>query len=144
MTAPPQSALPNDHPIMNAWNEFCDTDEFKNALRWAIETKYDDGRQIDLIQRAKHAKGSMWLAFIKGMECREAPALGEGWRPCGPDSPPKDGALYVLGWFPGMEYPDRILARTARQWGVGAEALADAIAGAVWHQLPAPPAPEGE
>lgn len=61
-------ALSNDHPMMKAWNEWCETDEFKNALRWAVETKYDDGRPISDIQREEHAKGSMWLAFTKGME----------------------------------------------------------------------------
>ena len=54
--------------MMKAWNEWCETDEFKNALRWAVETKYDDGRPISDIQREEHAKGSMWLAFTKGME----------------------------------------------------------------------------
>lgn len=63
-----QTALPNDHPMMKAWNEFCATDEFKNALHWAVAIKYDDGRPIDDIQREQHAKGSMWLAFTKGME----------------------------------------------------------------------------
>ncbi len=62
------TALPTDHPMMKAWNDFQETDEFKNALRWAIETKYDDGRIIDDIQREQHAKGSMWLAFTKALE----------------------------------------------------------------------------
>lgn len=64
--APPQ-ALPNDHPMKKAWDEWCDTDEFKNALRWAVETKYDDGRPVSDINREQHAKGAMWLAFTKGM-----------------------------------------------------------------------------
>jgi hypothetical protein len=71
MTTTQSALLSTDHQMMKAWDEFCDTDEFKNALRWAVETKYDDGRPIDDIQREQHAKGSMWLAFTKGMECRE-------------------------------------------------------------------------
>ena len=63
-------ALPEDHPMMKAWNAFCSTDEFKNALRWAVETKYDDGRPVHDIQREQHAKGAMWLAFTAGMEAR--------------------------------------------------------------------------
>lgn len=63
------TALPKDHPMMKAWDEFCATDEFKNALRWAVETQYDDGRPIDAIQREQHAKGAMWQAFTRGMEC---------------------------------------------------------------------------
>lgn len=66
------AALPEDHRYMKAWNEFQSTDEFINALRWAVETKYDDGRPISDIQREQHAKGSMWLAFTKGMEIVEA------------------------------------------------------------------------
>ena len=62
-----QAALPDNHPLIIAWKIFCDTDEFKNALRWAVETKYDDGRQISDIQREQHAKGAMWLAFTKGL-----------------------------------------------------------------------------
>jgi hypothetical protein len=64
-------ALPTDHPMMNAWNAFCETDEFKNALRWARETKYDDGRPIDFIQQEQHTKGALWLAFTKGMEAEQ-------------------------------------------------------------------------
>jgi len=64
-------ALPSDHPLMVAWNSFCATDEFKNALRWAVETKYDDGRPIDDFCREEHAKGAMWIAFTKGMTVQE-------------------------------------------------------------------------
>lgn len=60
-----ETALRSDHPMMAAWNKFCDTDEFKNALRWATATEYDDGRHIDPVQQEKHAKGAMWLAFTK-------------------------------------------------------------------------------
>ncbi len=63
-----QSALSDDHPLMKAWNKWCSTDEFKNALRWAVEMKYDDGRAVGDIQREQHAKGAMWLAFTKGIE----------------------------------------------------------------------------
>jgi len=55
--------------MLRAWNNWCESDEFKNALRWAVEMKYDDhGREIDSIHREQHVKGAMWLAFTKGME----------------------------------------------------------------------------
>lgn len=60
--------LPADHPMMKAWKDFESTDEFKNALEWAVRMQYADGRPIPDIQREQHAKGSMWLAFTKGME----------------------------------------------------------------------------
>ncbi len=62
------TALPVDHPMMKAWNEFQGTEEFKNALRWAVALKYEDGREITDIYREQHAKGSMWLAFTKALE----------------------------------------------------------------------------
>jgi hypothetical protein len=65
-----QMALPADHPMMVAWNAFCETDEFKNALEWSVRTEYADGRPINDIQREQHAKGSLWLAFTKGMDAR--------------------------------------------------------------------------
>lgn len=64
-------ALPEDHPMMVAWNKFCDTEEFKNALHWAQITKYDDGRPIDPFQHEQHIKGALWLAFTKGMEVQQ-------------------------------------------------------------------------
>ena len=69
------TALPTDHPLMKAWTSFCETDEFKNALRWAVALKYDDGRPISEIQREQHAKGAMWLAFTKGIEMSDQDEL---------------------------------------------------------------------
>jgi hypothetical protein len=65
------TALPADHRMMKAWNAWQETDEFKNALKWAVAMNYDDGRPITDITREQHAKGSMWLAFTKGMEVVE-------------------------------------------------------------------------
>jgi NAD-dependent oxidoreductase involved in siderophore biosynthesis len=61
-------ALSAGHPMMIAWSKFCETDEFKSALKWAVAKHYDDGRPIHAIQREQHAKGAMWLAFTAGME----------------------------------------------------------------------------
>lgn len=66
-------ALSSDHPMMIAWNKFCETDEFRNALHWALTVTYEDGRVIDPFYREQHFKGSMWLAFTKGMEESAAP-----------------------------------------------------------------------
>ena len=74
-SVPAMTPLSNEHPMMKAWDEFCATDEFKSALRWAVETKYDDGRPIQDIQREQHAKGAMWLALTKGMEVAHADDL---------------------------------------------------------------------
>ena len=69
-------ALPKDHPMMVAWDKWCETDEFKNALRWCFRTTYDDGRAIDPLRVEEHAKGSLWLAFTKGMEAALTPQGG--------------------------------------------------------------------
>lgn len=61
-------ALPEDHPMMVAWKSFCETDEFKNALHWAMVIVYDDGRPIEPFFREQYVKGALWLAFTKGME----------------------------------------------------------------------------
>lgn len=63
-----QVALPDNHPMKKAWNAFQETDEFKNALKWSVAMRYDDGRSIDDLQREQHVKGGLWLAFTKGME----------------------------------------------------------------------------
>lgn len=69
--------LPKDHPMMKAWDAFCDTDEFKTALWWSVKTTYDDGRPVNDVQREQHCKGAMWLAFTKGMEVGATGAEGE-------------------------------------------------------------------
>lgn len=66
-------ALSNDDPMMKAWNAWCKTDEFKNALHWTQRAYYDDDRQISAPRREDHAKGAMWLAFTKGMEVAQQP-----------------------------------------------------------------------
>lgn len=56
------------HTITQAWDAFCETDEFKKVLRKAVEIWYDEDRLIGPIERKRHAKDAMWLAFTKGIE----------------------------------------------------------------------------
>ncbi len=56
--------------MMVAWKAFQETDEFINALMWCTKATYDDGRKIDPLQIEQHAKGSLWLAFTKGMDVK--------------------------------------------------------------------------
>jgi hypothetical protein len=51
---PDMQAIPADHPIMLAWNEWQETQDFANTLNWA---KHD-----------VHLKGSLWNAFLQGYE----------------------------------------------------------------------------
>lgn len=63
-----QVALPQDHPLMLAWNKFKATAEYANTLAWALREKYDDGRQISAEMRNNHVEGALWLAFTGGIE----------------------------------------------------------------------------
>lgn len=46
--------LPDNHPIILAWNEFTKTEAYINAKRWAIYPE--------------HVDGSLWTAFIAGID----------------------------------------------------------------------------
>lgn len=72
-----QAALPKDHPAIKAWAAIKDTDEFRNALEWAVRTLGADGREMSSESRIEHAKGAMWFAFLKGMDCRQVGSENE-------------------------------------------------------------------
>lgn len=59
-----------EHLMLKVWEAYCNTDEFKNSLEWAVRLNYDDGQPISDLNRENHAKGAMWLAFTKGFEVR--------------------------------------------------------------------------
>lgn len=56
-------ALPEDHPLMQAWRAYTQTDSFKNTRYWA--TKADE-----------YVDGSLWAAFMAGWEMAKG-ATGE-------------------------------------------------------------------
>ena len=58
------AGLSSDH----LWNAYKETDEFKNALKWALATHYDDRRPISDFAREQHVIGSLRMAFTKGIE----------------------------------------------------------------------------
>lgn len=49
-----QTEIPLDHPMRAAWEAHKLTDEYRNALRWAI-----DGEP-------EHVVGSLWAMFVVG------------------------------------------------------------------------------
>ncbi len=53
---PVETALPENHPIMLAWNEYKLTDGFENTKKWAM---YED-----------HVEGSLWTAFVAGYNAK--------------------------------------------------------------------------
>lgn len=55
--------LPDDSPIMIAWEKYRKTDDYRNSLKWALggdETIPGDD------QRRRWAEGSLWSAFLEG------------------------------------------------------------------------------
>lgn len=47
-----ESPVPSDHPMMQAWNAYKQTDDFANSAKWALEKQ--------------HTPGSLWAAFVVG------------------------------------------------------------------------------
>lgn len=48
------SPLPEDHPLIQAFDKYKNTPEYSNTRRWATNPK--------------HTEGSLWAAFIEGWE----------------------------------------------------------------------------
>jgi len=78
----PQAALPKDHPLMQAWEKYKASEDFKNSLGWAmqiapmVQAGDPDGeakRRFELMpreQREQHVIGSLWAAFSAGFDGR--------------------------------------------------------------------------
>jgi len=56
---PTETPVPNDHPLMVAWNAYKQTEDYANTLRWAVYPK--------------HTEGSLWVAFARGWRLRSMP-----------------------------------------------------------------------
>lgn len=50
-------AVPEDHPLMVAWNAYKETEDFANAKKWAVH--------------AENTDGSLWAAFMAGFAAAE-------------------------------------------------------------------------
>lgn len=53
-----QAQVPNDHPLMIAWNAYKATDDYANTRKWAVYPE--------------HVEGSLWAAFSQGFASLEA------------------------------------------------------------------------
>lgn len=58
--------LPDDDPIMIAWEAYRKTDEAKNSRKWAqkIDIEQDTGGVASLTHR--HLDGALWAVFLAG------------------------------------------------------------------------------
>jgi len=88
MTA--QAPVPDNHPLMVAWKKYQQTDEFANSKKWAlqiapmVQAMDPDGeakRLYDIMpreQRERHVQGSLWAAFMAGLEAASYDVLVSG------------------------------------------------------------------
>ena len=91
--------VPDDHPLMVAYREYCDTEDYRNTHNWA---RYPE-----------HIDGSLWAAFMAGFNAatKRAADLHEMINPASDDerhnNVPGAGAMGAL-----IEYRDKIRIAT--------------------------------
>lgn len=64
----PDAVLPADDPRMIAWNKYTATEEYADAMRWALDTNVPGDR------RQRYVDGALWAAFVAGFDAAEAVA----------------------------------------------------------------------
>lgn len=61
--------LPDDSPLMIAWNAYRATDDYANTLKWARHlSMHLQEAQATIIH--PHTEGSLWAAFMAGWKAR--------------------------------------------------------------------------
>jgi hypothetical protein len=60
---PVMTKIPDDHPMMVAWNAYMESEEFANSKRWAINPD--------------HTEGSLWASFMAGFNAAHGKAHDE-------------------------------------------------------------------
>jgi len=58
---PAMAPLPEYSPVLKAWEQYKQTDDFKNSRRWAAQDQHRDG--------------SMWAAFLSGWTAAQSPVV---------------------------------------------------------------------
>lgn len=59
-----QTPVPADHPLMIAWENYKQTEDYANTKKWAAY--------------AEHVDGSLWAAFARGYHAARIDALLKG------------------------------------------------------------------
>ena len=67
---PNQAQVPDDDPMMIAWEAYRATEEARNTFKWArhIEVAQGDALQGQIIVSHPHTTGSLWAAFVAGYQ----------------------------------------------------------------------------
>jgi hypothetical protein len=58
--------LPDDHPLMIAWEAYRASDEAANSDKWARTLKVSEPMQGQIIVEHPYLVGSLWAAFSAG------------------------------------------------------------------------------
>ncbi len=53
-----QTPVPDDHPLMIAWNAYKATDDYANTVKWASN--------VEWVKEPDNAAGQLWGAFVAG------------------------------------------------------------------------------
>ena len=61
-----QAALPDNHPLMIAWEKYRASEEAKNSDKWARTIKVSEPMQGQIILEHPHTTGALWAAFVAG------------------------------------------------------------------------------
>lgn len=63
---PASTQVPDDHPLMIAWEKYRATEEAENSDKWARTVKVSEPMQGQIILEHPHVVGSLWAAFSAG------------------------------------------------------------------------------
>jgi hypothetical protein len=73
--------LPDDHPLMIAWEKYRATEEAKNSYRWARTLEVSLPTPGQIIVEHPHLAGALWAAFEAGFNAGKENAAGLADRP---------------------------------------------------------------
>lgn len=65
---PVMMSLPDDHPMMIAWEKYRATPEAANSDKWARTLDVSEPMQGQIIVGHPHVDGALWASFVAGYE----------------------------------------------------------------------------
>lgn len=63
---PVSAKVPDDHPLMIAWEKYRASEEGVTSDKWARVLKVSEPMQGQIIVEHPHVVGSLWAAFMAG------------------------------------------------------------------------------
>lgn len=65
---PAMQKVPDDHPLMIAWEKYKVTEEAASADKWARTIRLSELLQGEVIVSHPYLEGSLWAAFVAGFK----------------------------------------------------------------------------